>query len=94
MSLRTAKNNYDFKGLYEITCYKKSPTFLNFSLFIDCCMSAFFPFLIKALVNVNFVNKNGENLKILIETNCQKFVVSNVISAFFDHLKPKVLFIG
>ena len=94
MSLRTAKNNYDFKGLYEITCYNKSSTFLNFSLFIDCCMSVFFSFLIKALVNVNFVKKNGENLKVLTETICQEVVVSDVISACFDHLKSKVFFVG
>ena len=33
-------------------------------------------------------------MKILIEIFCQKLVVSNIISAFLDHLKPKVFFAG
>ena len=35
----------------------------------------------------DFIDKNGENLKILIEIFCQKLIVSNVTSAFLDHLK-------
>ena len=40
------------------------------------------------------VYKNGENLKMLIEIFCQKVIVSNVILAFLDHLKPKIFFVG
>ena len=39
-------------------------------------------------------NKNGENLKTLIEIFCQKLIVSNVILTFLDHLKPKIFFVG
>ena len=31
-------------------------------------------------------------MKILIEIFCQKLVVSNIISVFLDHLKPKIFF--
>ena len=30
----------------------------------------------------------------LIEIFCQKLIVSNVILAFLDHLKPKIFFVG
>ena len=40
------------------------------------------------------IYKNGENLKILIEIFRQKLIVSNVILAFLDHLKPKIFFVG
>ena len=33
-------------------------------------------------------------MKILIEIFCPKLIVSNVISAFLDHLKPKIFFAG
>ena len=36
----------------------------------------------------------GENLKILIEILCQEVIVSNVIFAFLDHLKPKIFFVS
>ena len=38
--------------------------------------------------------KNGGNLKILKEIFCQKFIVSNVILASLDRLKPKNFFVG
>ena len=37
---------------------------------------------------------HGKNLKMLIEIFCQKLIVSNVILAFLDHLKPKIFFVG
>ena len=40
------------------------------------------------------VYKNGENLKILTEIFCQKPIVSNVILAFLDNLKPKIFFVS
>ena len=59
-----------------------------------------FSFLMKAFVNLEklirfhpqaFITyKNGENLKILKEIFCQKLIVSNVTSAFLDHLTPKI----
>ena len=79
---------------------KQSPTFLSFSFLIDCCISVFSSFLIKAFANfvklIRFhwqaftVYKNGENLKMLIEIFCQKLMVSKVILALIDHLKPKI----
>ena len=96
--------NYHIKELYKITCYKQSPTFPNFSFFIDCCISVFFSFLVKVFVNFEklirfhrqafIVYKKGENLKMLIEIFCQKVIVSDVILAFLDHLKPKIFFVG
>ena len=83
---------------------KQSPIFLSFSFLIACCISVFFSFLIKAFANFEkliifhwqafIVYKNGENLKMLIEIFCQKHIVSNVILAFLDHLKPKILLVG
>ena len=67
-------------------------------------MSIFFSFLIKAFTNfeklIKFhwqafaAYKNGENLEMLIETFCPKPIVSNVILAFLDHLKPKIFAVG
>ena len=64
-------------------------------------MSIFF--LIKAIVNFEnligfhqepfIVYKDGENLKILTEMFRQKFIVSNVILAFLDHLRPNIFFV-
>ena len=77
---------------------KQSPAFLSLSFLIYCCISAFLSFLIKAFANFEklirfywqacIVYKNAENLKILIDIFCPKLLVSNVISAFLDHLKP------
>ena len=76
----------------------------SFSFLIDCYISTFFSFLIKAFADFEkliriylqafVVYKNGENLKILIEIFCQKLIVSNVILAFLNHLKPKIFFVG
>ena len=58
----------------------QGPTFLSFSFLIDCRISAFFSFLIKAFADFErlrfnrqafIVYKNGENLKILIKIFCQ-----------------------
>ena len=64
----------------------------------------FFSFLIKAFANLEklmtlpwqafTVYLDGEGLKMLIEIFCQKLIVSNVILAFLDHLKPKAFFVG
>ena len=76
------------KGFIKQPVIEQSPNFLK----------CFFSFLIKAFANfeklirfyrqVFIVYKNAENLKILIEIFCPKLLVSNVISAFLDHLKP------
>ena len=94
---------YCFKGLYKTNCYKTNSNFCQFSFLIDCCMSVFFSFLIKAFVNfeklIRFhrqafvVHKNEENLKIVMEIFLQKLLVSNVFLAFSDHLKPKLIFV-
>ena len=80
------------------------PTFLSFSFLTECCISIFFSFLIKVFANFEqlirfhwqafIVYKNGENLKILIEIFCPKFIVSNVILVFLNHPKPKIFFVG
>ena len=91
------------KGFIKQPVTKESPTFLSFYFLIDRCM-CFSSFLMKAFVNFEklirlyqqafIVCKNGENLKILIEIFRQKVIVSNVIMAFLNHLKPKIVFIG
>ena len=101
MNLQIKKRliNYHFNGFYKTNCYKTkfnfSQFFFSYSLLYDCV----FAFLIKAFENlIRFhwqafiVYKNGENLKILIEIFCQKLIVSNVILAFLNHLKPKLKF--
>ena len=39
----------------------------------------------------DFIDKNRENLKILIEMFCQKLIISNVFSVFLNHLKAKII---
>ena len=103
--LAKQKNDYyHIKELYKTTCYK---TKSNFSLFFFShwlLHKCFFSFLIKAFANFDklirfywqafIAYNNGENLKMLIEILCQKLIVSNVILAFLDHLKPKIFFVG
>ena len=59
-------------------------------------MKAFVNFekLIRFYRQAFIIYKNGENLKILKEIFSQKFIVSNVILALLDHLKPKIFFVG
>ena len=92
--------NYHIKGLYKTTCYKTKSNFSQFFFSHWLLHKCFFSFLIKAFANFEklirfhwqafIVYKNGENLKMLIEIFCQKLIVSNVILAFLDHLKPKI----
>ena len=83
---------------------KQSPTYQFFYSLIDCCMSVFFSFVIKAFVSFEkliifhrqafVLYKNVENLKVLIKIFRQKLLVSSVILAFLDHLKLKFFFLG
>ena len=59
-------------------------------------MKAFVNFenLIRFYRQAFIIYKNGENLKILKEIFSQKFIVSNVILALLDHLKPKIFFVS
>ena len=94
--------SYHIKGLYKTTCSNTKSNFSQFFFSHWRLHKCFFSFLIKALANfeklVRFhwqafiVYKNGENLKTLIEIFYQKRIVSNVILAFLDHLKPKMFF--
>ena len=103
MSLQSKKAIVILKSFIKQPVIKQSPTFLSFSFLIDCCMSVFFSFLIKAFQNFEklirfhrqafIVHKNGENLKKLLEIFCLKLIVFNVILAFLDHLKPKIFFV-
>ena len=91
-------------GFIKQPVIKQGPPFHSFSFLNDCCMSIFFSFLIKAFAGFEklirfyrqafIVYKNGENLKMLIEMFCQKLVVSNVILAFLNKLKPQIFFVG
>ena len=88
------------KGLYKTTCYKTKSNFSKFFFSHWLLHKCFFSFLIKAFANFEkfgrfhwqafIVNKNGENLKMLIEIFFQKLVVSNVILALLDHLTPDI----
>ena len=85
------KNDWHFKGVYKITCYKKVQLFSVF-FFHWLLYECFFAFFIKAFVNFEklirfhrqaFIRyKYGENLKILKEVFHQKLIVSNVILPF------------
>ena len=105
MSLQNKKMiNYHIKGLYKTTCYKTKSNFSQFFFFYRLLHKCFFSFLIKAFANFEklirfhwqafIVYKNGENLKILIEIFCQKHIVSDIILAFLNYLKPKIFFVG
>ena len=99
MSLRNKKTiNYNLKGLYKTTCYKTKSDLPHFFFSHWLLHECFFSFVINALVNLrnwyDFIDKNGENLKILIEIFGQKLIVSNVISAFLNHLKPKIFLLA
>ena len=105
MSLQNKKLiNHHIKGLYKTTCYKTKSNFPQFFFSHWLMHKCFFSFLVKVFENfaklIRFhwqafiVYKNGENLKMLIEIFCQKSIVSNVILAFLDHLKPKIFFVG
>ena len=96
--------NYHIKRLYKTACYKTKSNFSQFFFSHWLLHKCFFSFLIKALANFEklirfhwqafIVHKNGENLKMLIETFWQKVIFSKVILAFLDHLKPKTFFVG
>ena len=80
---------------------KQSPTFFFSHWLLHKC---FFSFVIKAFSNFEklirfhwqafIVYKNEENLAILIEIFYIKLIVSNVILAFLDHLKPKIFLVS
>ena len=104
MSLITKIINHHIKGLYKRTCYKTKSKFSQFFFSHWLVHKCFFSFLIKAFANFKklirfrwqdfIVYKNRKKLKMLIEIFCQKLIVSNVILAFLDHLKPKIFFVG
>ena len=93
--------NYHFKGLYKTTCFKTNSNFSQFFFSHWLLYESFFYFLMKAFVSFKklirfhrqafIVYRIGENLKIPIEIFGQKLTVFNVIFAFLDHLKPKIL---
>ena len=105
MILRNKKMiNCHIKGLYKKACCKTRSNFSQFFFFHWRLRKCFFSFFIKTfedfekLIRFHWqaitVHKNGENLKMLIEIFCPKLIVSNVILAFLDHLKPKIFFVG
>ena len=90
--------NYHITGLYKTTCDKTKSNFSQFFFSLCLLHKCFFSFLIKAFPNFHrqafIMYKNGETLKMLMEMFCQKLIVSNVILAILDHLKPKIFFVG
>ena len=104
MSLPNKKMiNCQIKGIYKTTCYKTKSNFIQLFFPHWLLHNCFFSFLIKAFADFEKLIKfhwqasivyNGENLKMLIEIFCQKRIVSSVILAFLDHLKPKIFFVG
>ena len=103
MSLQNKKMiNYHIKGLYKTTCYKTKSNFSQFFFSHWLLHKCFFSFLIKAFANFEklirfhwqafIVYKNWKNLKMLIQVFCQKLIVSKVILAYLDHLKPNIFF--
>ena len=73
---------------------KQSPTFPSF--FILILIKAFIKS--KKLIRIHdqafIICKDGENLKILMEIFLQKHIVSTIILAFLDHLKPIKIFLS
>ena len=96
--------NCQIKGLYKTTCYKTKSNFSQFFFFHWRLRKCFFSFFINAFEDFEnlirfhwqafIVHKNRENLKMLIEIFCPKFIVSNVILVFLNHPKPKIFFVG
>ena len=92
------------KGFIKQLVIKQSqffPQFLFSHWLLYVCFSSFF---IKAFANFKklirfywqafILYKNGESFKILIEIFRQKRIVSDIILAFLDHLKPKIFLVG
>ena len=73
--------NYHFIGLYKNNLLQSKVQLLSVFLFSLTAVRLF-------SLSYQSVN-NRENLKILMQIFRQKFLVSKVISAFLNHLKPK-----
>ena len=98
MSLQNKKMiNYHIKNIIKQPVIKQGPTFLSFSFLIDGYISVFslsLSKLLQILKKISLLVKNGKNFKILIELFYQTLIVSNVVLAFLDHLKPKIFFVS
>ena len=105
MSLGNKKMiNYHIKGLYKTTFYKTKPNFSQFFFSQWVLHKRFISFLIKAFSNFEklirfhwqdfLVYQNIKRLKMLSEIFWQKLLVSDIILAFLDDLKPKSFFVG
>ena len=99
------KINYHIKGLYKTTCYKAKPNFSQFFFSQWELHKCFISFLIKAFSNFENLTRfhwqdflvyqnEKKKLKMLIEIFWQKLLVSDIILAFLDDLKPKRFFVG
>ena len=96
--------NYHIKGLYKTTFYKTKPNFSQFFFSQWVLHKRFISFLIKAFSNFEklirfhwqdfLVYQNIKRLKMLSEIFWQKLLVSDIILAFLDDLKPKSFFVG
>ena len=97
--LEKKKKSYYFKGLHKTTCYKTKSIFSQF-FFSHLPLHEwffFFPYQIVCkfwkidkISSYMTMEKNWKywNMEIL----CQKIIVSNIILAFLDDLKPKMFF--
>ena len=92
--------NYHIKGLYKTTCYKTKSNcslfFLSHWLLHKCFFLFPYPSFFSRFHWQAFVAyKNRENLKMWkFEIFYPKLIVSNVILAFLDNLKPKISFVS
>ena len=99
--LAKQKNDYHIKGLYKT---KKKLQLFSFIIFSLTAAQAFFLSPYQEFANFEKLTRfhwqaftvyvNGENLKMLIEIFRQKLIVSSIILAFLDHLKPKIFFVS
>ena len=80
------------KGFIKQPVIKQIQLFLTF-LFSLINVWMFFLFPYQSFSKFLSI-KNWENLKLLTKIFCQKLIVYNVISAYLDHLKPKLFFAG
>ena len=74
--------NCHLKRLYKITWYETKSNFSQFFFSYDCCKSVFFSFFFF------FFSFSKRSLCIKVEF-CPKLIVSIVVLALVDHLKPK-----
>ena len=86
--------NYHLKWLYKTNCYKTKSNFSQFFFSHWLLYECFYSFLINALVNfeklIRFYRKKWRKFENTDRNILPKPIISNVISAFSDLLKPNI----